>query len=80
MSDYLPDVSTLYIIAMTVAVLAGSLGIGMLMGAMIRKGSGDNQGRGLLAPFGDFARWLGKHPVQIISFAIGWMLYDWWKS
>lgn len=41
MSDYMPDISTLYIIAMAVAILAGSLGIGMLMGAMIRKGGSD---------------------------------------
>lgn len=79
MSDYLPDISTLYIIAMAIAVLAGSLGIGMLMGAMICKGGSDRTERGLLAPFGDFARWIGKHPVQIIGFVIGWMLYDWWK-
>lgn len=79
MSDYLPDISTLYIIAMAVAILAGSLGIGILLGAMIRKGGSDRTERGLLAPFGDFARWVGRHPAQVAGFTLGVMLYQWWK-
>lgn len=79
MSDYLPDVSTLFYLAMATGILAASLLIGIMMGAMIRKGGSDRTERGLLAPFGDFARWIVRHPVPVIGFVIGWMLYDWWK-
>lgn len=41
MSDYLPDVSTLFYIAMAIGILAASLLVGIILGAMIRKGGSD---------------------------------------
>lgn len=41
MSEYLPDLPTLYYLCMALGIIAGSLGLGMLFGAMIRKGGGD---------------------------------------
>lgn len=80
MSHYLPDISILFYLAMATGIIAALFMLGMLLGAMIQFGHEDKHSRGLLAPFGDFARWLTNHPVFIVSFALGWMLVEWWKS